>query len=147
VEIFDTPLTILNYNSQCMALSLFYTVYLQFTTKALSLFGLLSLHQFSGTGFERRTFPFLCSGNVPVPQSRQLTVHYCTVWSSTNNYSSGALFNNCSLLFYSTCVHNSEANPIKSTIHSTPSLRLPAKRFFYQIPSVIVAFVILVFKV
>jgi hypothetical protein len=42
---------------------------------APSLLGLLSLHQTSGTGFQRRTFPFMGSRTVPVPRPQQLVTH------------------------------------------------------------------------
>jgi hypothetical protein len=52
--------------------------YRQFTqsavhyTHVLSLLSLLALHPFSGTSFQRQTFPFLNSRTVPVPQPQQL---------------------------------------------------------------------------
>jgi hypothetical protein len=42
---------------------------------ALSLFVMLSLHQSSGIGFERRTFPFLGFRTYPVPQPQQLKLY------------------------------------------------------------------------
>jgi hypothetical protein len=50
-------LTSLNYSSQVRAIASSHS--LQFTTHALHLPSLLSLHQSSDTGFQRRTFPFL----------------------------------------------------------------------------------------
>jgi hypothetical protein len=84
-DLLGTPLTILNCNLQwlfhqfsvtvCIALSLFLTACLQFTTHALGPLCLLSLYQSSGTGFQRRTFPFLSSQTIFAPQSQQLLTH------------------------------------------------------------------------
>jgi hypothetical protein len=78
LDLFDTPLTTLNYNVQWrsrqfsnavyIALSLFHDYGLQFTSHASSL-RLLSLHQYSGAGFQRRMIPFLGSRTIPTRHS------------------------------------------------------------------------------
>jgi hypothetical protein len=55
--------------------SLFHTVCLQFTTAHTESSHSTVLHQSSGTGFQRRMFPFLHSQTGPVQQAQQLLTH------------------------------------------------------------------------
>jgi hypothetical protein len=129
-DLLDTPLTILNYSVQSIALSLFYMVCSSLEL-ALSLLRLLPLHQSSGTSFHWRTFHFLGSRTIPAPATAtldsQCTHHlqlleftnfsYCSIWSSPSNY------------WLSIPVHTLCVPP-------THSLSLPPPRWYYDIRSV-----------